>query len=410
MKGWKDPALLLATTGIANIGDFIYLIAINIIVYEMTGSAAAVAGLWIIAPIVNIVTKVWTGSFIDYRSKRKVMMTTYGLRAAFIALIPFAPNVAIIYIILVFLSIAQSFFVPSSMTYIAMLVPPEKRKRFNAIRSFSSSGAFIVGPAIGGMLILATSISITLWMNALFFIVAAILLMMLPDKEIQTGEKVPKLTFAQVAKDFTVVTSFLRKHAYVAFIYIGFLAIMLFSFAMDTQEVVFTQSVIGLSQVDYSLLVSITGGGSIVGAVLLSLFSHRVPLQHMIGFGLVLTTIGYLIYAFSWSFLSIAVGFIILGFFQVFLNAGMMTFYQNHIPVEMMGRVTSILQLFQSVFQIVFILAMGIVADLLSLRYTIVALAAAMLICSFFFVGSIYQKRNQVFFEDAGQKEGRKHG
>lgn len=406
MKGWKSPALLLATTGIANIGDFIYLIAINIIIYEMTGSATAVAGLWIITPIVNIVTKAWTGSFIDYRSKRKVMMATYGLRAAFIALIPFAPNVAIIYIILVFLSIAQSFFVPSSMTYIAMLVPPEKRKRFNAIRSFSSSGAFIVGPAIGGLLILATSISITLIVNALFFIVAAILLIMLPDKENQKGDQIPRLTFTQVTKDFTVVTSFLRKHAYIAFIYIGYLVIMLFSFAMDTQEVVFTQRVIGLSEVDYSLLVSVTGGGSIVGAVLLFLFANRIPLQHMIGVGVVLTAIGYVIYAFSWSFLSIAIGFIILGFFQVFLNAGMMTFYQNHIPVEIMGRVTSILQLFQSFFQIIFILGMGIVADLLSLRYTIVALAAVMLICSIFFIGSIFLKRNRSYFKDAGQEHG----
>ncbi|MEB5482374.1 MFS transporter, partial [Shouchella clausii] len=85
------------------------------------------------------------------------------------------------------------------------------------------------------------------------------------------GEKinqatVPKLTVAQVAKDFTAVAAFLRNHQYITFIYVVFLLVMLFSFAMDTQEVVFTQQVVGLSQVEYSLLVSITGIGSIVGA------------------------------------------------------------------------------------------------------------------------------------------------
>ncbi|WP_289890758.1 hypothetical protein [Virgibacillus pantothenticus] len=71
MNSWKNPILLLFSIGISSIGDFIYLVAINIIVYQLTGSAAAVAGLWIIAPLVNIITKFWTGSFIDYRSKRK---------------------------------------------------------------------------------------------------------------------------------------------------------------------------------------------------------------------------------------------------------------------------------------------------------------------------------------------------
>lgn len=43
LENWKDPAILLTSLGIAGIGDFIYLVAINIIVYQMTGSAAAAA-------------------------------------------------------------------------------------------------------------------------------------------------------------------------------------------------------------------------------------------------------------------------------------------------------------------------------------------------------------------------------
>lgn len=45
LKEWKDPAILLTSIGIASIGDFVYLVAINIIVYQLTHSAAAVAGL-----------------------------------------------------------------------------------------------------------------------------------------------------------------------------------------------------------------------------------------------------------------------------------------------------------------------------------------------------------------------------
>ncbi|GAB3056669.1 MFS transporter [Virgibacillus ainsalahensis] len=401
IKSWKDPTVLLCSIGISSIGDFIYLVAINIIVYQLTGSAAAVAGLWVIGPLTNIVTKFWTGSFIDYRSKRKVMVVTYIIRAVFIFLIPLASNMTVIYGILVVLSIAKSFFGPSSMTYVAMLVPKEKRKRFNSIRSFASSGAFISGPAIGGSLILLTSVETTLWVNACFFVISAILLLFLPEKESIDKESIPTLTFSQVVRDFTVVQNFMLTNKYVSLIYLGFIMIMIFSFAMDAQEVVFTQQVIELSEMEYSLLISITGIGSVTGALLLSLFSNVFPLRYMIVIGLVMMTVGYVIYAFSWSFSSIVVGFVILGFFNVFLNAGIMTFYQNNVPVEIMGRVTSIYQLIQSAVQVVFILAIGFVADLISLRLTIVTLALVMLLSSFIFSFSVLlPNKKNVYLED----------
>lgn len=382
LKEWKDPLLLLVSIGISSVGNFIYLVAINIIVFQLTGSAAAVAGLWIIGPLTNIVTKFWTGSYIDYRSKRKIMMATYIMRALLIGMIPLAPNMIVIYGILVILNVANAFFNPSSTTYVTMLVPKEKRKQFNSIRSFTSSGAFIIGPAIGGSLILLTSIEITLWLNVIFFIASAILLLFLPEIETIDKETIPRLTVTQVIRDFTVVREFMAKNNYVSFIYFGFIILMVFSYAMDTQEVVFTQQVIGLSEFDYSLLISITGIGSVVGAVILSVFAKKFSLRYMITVGLVMMTMGYVIYAFSWSFSSIVVGFIILGFFNVFLNAGMMTFYQNNIPVDVMGRVTSIYQLVQSIIQVFFILGIGFIADIVSLRITIVTLALIMLLSS----------------------------
>lgn len=399
-RGWKNPAILLSSIGLSSIGDFIYLVAINIIVYQLTGSAAAVAGLWIVGPLTNIVTKFWTGSFIDYRSKRKVMIATYIVRSVFICFIPFAPNMAVIYGILVVLSVAKSFFAPSSMTYIAILVPKEKRKRFNSMQSFANSGAFIIGPAIGGSLILLTSVETTLWLNAFFFLFSAILLIFLPEKENIDKATIPTLTISQVIHDFTIVQKFMGNNRYVSFVYLGFIMIMIFSFAMDAQEVVFTQQVVGLSEFDYSLLISITGIGSVVGAFLLSIFSNRLSLRYMITIGLIMMTIGYVIYAFSWSFTSIVVGFVILGFFNVFLNAGIMTFYQNNVPTEIMGRVTSIYQLLQSVIQVLFILVIGIIADLISLRLTIVSLALVMLLSSFIFSVSVLKPNKKSFYRE----------
>src|SRR5690625_3300258 len=177
-------------------------------VYQLTGSATAVAGLWIIGPLTNIVTKFWTGSFIDYRSKRKVMIATYIIRAVFISFIPLAPSMVVIYGILVVLSIAKAFYNPSSMTYVAIIVAKEKRKRFNSVRSFVSSGAFIIGPAIGGALILLTSVEATLWMNATFFLIAAICLLFIPEQEKVDKDRIPALPFSQDISYFQDVQDF----------------------------------------------------------------------------------------------------------------------------------------------------------------------------------------------------------
>lgn len=400
LKDWKTPAILLGSLGIASVGDFIYLVAINIIVYQMTGSAVAVAGLWVIGPLTNIATKFWTGSFIDYRSKKKVVLVTLIARALFIALIPIAPTLFSVYAILVLLSVAKAFFGPASMTYVTMLVSPQKRKRFNSLRSFTSSSAFIIGPAIGGSLILLTNISITLWLNAGFFLGAALLLSLLPETEKIRQDKIPALTLSQVAKDFTVVSDFMADKKYVSSIYLGFLAVMLFSFAMDVQEVVFIQQVIGLSEVEYSLLISITGIGSVSGALLLSVFADKISIRYMIVIGLLMMTAGYVIYAFSWSFASVTVGFIILGFFNVFLNAGITTFYQNNVPVSVMGRVTSIFGLIQSAFQIFFILAVGFLADWISLKLTIGSLAAIMLIIAVLYSMAVLNPKYSGWYEE----------
>src|SRR5699024_2934836 len=246
----------------------------------------------------------------------------------------------------------------------------------------------------------------TLWINALFFVVSAIFLLFLPEKESIDKETVPKLTFSQVARDFTVVQKFIANNTYVSIIYLGFMMVMIFSFAMDAQEVVFTQQVIGLSEIEYSLLISITGIGSVVGAALLSFFANVFSLRYMIVIGLVMMTIGYVIYAVSWSFASIVVGFVILGFFNVFLNAGIATFYQNNVPVEIMGRVTSIYQLIQSAIQVVLILAIGFTADIVSLRLTIVVLSLVMLLSSFIFSVSVFRPTKKSFYrEDDNEKE-----
>src|SRR5699024_8675827 len=140
---------------------------------------------------------------------------------------------------------------------------------------------------------LLTSVEVTLWINAFFFVAVSIFLSFLLDTENIQKEPIPSLTITQVIQDFTVVREFMKKNKYVSFIYFGFIILMIFTFAMDAQEVIFTQQVIGLSEIDYRLLISITGIGSVAGGLILSMVSTKVSIRSMI------SALGYVKYSFS---------------------------------------------------------------------------------------------------------------
>lgn len=123
MGNWKYPILLISGIGISNLGNWIYLIAINISILNLTGSAAAVAGLYVIRPIAILLTNTWAGSLIDRVNKRRVMITVDIIRGILIFVIPFMSSLWSIYSVLLLISIAGAFFGPSSSVYITKLVP-----------------------------------------------------------------------------------------------------------------------------------------------------------------------------------------------------------------------------------------------------------------------------------------------
>lgn len=160
MKYWKNPILLISGIGISYLGNWIYLIALNLSILNLTGSAAAVAGLYMIRPIAVLLTNTWSGSVIDRVNKRRLMIFVDIIRGLFVCLILFIGSLWFIYLILLLINIVGAFFGPSSSVYITKLIPAENRKRFNSIMSMTSSGAFLVGPAIAGVLIMYV---VSLW-------------------------------------------------------------------------------------------------------------------------------------------------------------------------------------------------------------------------------------------------------
>ncbi|WP_427036900.1 MFS transporter [Cytobacillus pseudoceanisediminis] len=398
---WKMASFLLTGIGISRLGDFIYLIAINLIVYDMTGSAAAVAGLWIIGPVTSVLTNSWSGGLIDRKNKKSIMIWTDLARAMGVALIPFLGSIGFIYAVLFLISMAKALFMPASATYIAKLVPIESRKRFNSINSLVTSGAFILGPAIAGGLFLIGTIETAIYLNAASFVFSAVIIWVLPDmdKDLKSPS-VQTSAYETLRDDWKQVIMFAGREVFIISVYGCFLAFGLFSLAMDSQEVVFIQDVVGLTEADYSFLVSISGIGFALGALFITIVSRMLSIKQLMGYGMLLTAAGYLIYALADSFMLVVMGFTVLGIFNAFSSAGYQTFYQNNVPVEIMGRMTSVIGVIQSFAQIILLFGIGVLGDLFPLRYTIVILAVLNLILSLYVCRQLLKPGKQQYFSE----------
>ena len=372
---WKYPSILLGGIGVSSVGEWIYFIALNLIVLDMSGSPLAVTGLYLIKPIATVLTNLWAGSMIDRLNKRKLMVFLDIFRAVFIALLPFMSSVSFIYVVVFIIHMGSSIFTPTSMSYTTRLISPEQRKRFNSLHSLITSGAFIIGPAIAGMMFWIGSPYLAIYINAIALFLSGMITLSLPDVEKQSvvSAAPAKLSLSIIQNDWKEVWDFSRQNLYLMLIYFLFSGVLvIMASGVDSLEAAFAIQVLHLIDSEYGFLVSVAGVGILVGALTNSLIVKRLDISWLIGFGAMFVSIGYMIYAFSSSLLVAAIGFFVLAFFIAFANTGFLTFYQNNIPVDVMGRVGSAYGLLQSAITVGVTGVMGLTAHHYSIQATVI--------------------------------------
>ena len=384
MRNWKAPFIMLMAIGIANVGAWIYLIALNLLVLEMTGgSALAVAGLYLMHPASALLTNLWGGTLIDRMNKRSILVALDVFRAMLIGTLPFFTSLPAIYLMVFLIGMGSSIFQPASTTYITMLLDPSQRKRFNSFRSLMDSGAFLVGPAAAGLLFLIGTPSFALYINAAALLISALLTLLLPNLEKEHPIREPFSVHLLII-DWRIVKEFSRQNLGVMAVYLVFSSFLVMIAALDSLEAAFSITVLGLSEQQYGLLVSLAGLGIIAGSIVVWIGANQFPAAFLMASGSVLTAVGYLLYAVSSSFEGAASGFLVLAFFLAFANTGFQTYIQDNIPVAVMGRVISVYGLLEAAFLIVLTMLAGAAAELFSIRPVIICGSVGMV-----FIGAL---------------------
>ena len=383
LKSWRYPVILLCSIGVSSVGNWIYFIALNLIVLNLTDSAIAVSGLYIIRALSTLFTNIWAGSLIDRMNKKYLMIFLNIFQSIFIVMLPFFTTVIWIYFLVFVITIASSMYHPTAMTYITKLIPMAQRKRFNSLRSLLDSGAFLTGPAIAGLLFTLGSPNMAIYVNAIALFLSACITIRMPnvDTNKQLARKIEnESSFKLLFNDWHLVIKFSLQHRYIMTIYLLFSAMIVMMTATDSLEAAFATQVLSLSEGQYGILVSIAGAGVLAGSIMNTAIVEKVPTAWLIGMGSLITAVGYLAFTSSHTFLIASFGCFILSFATAFANTGFYTFYQNNIPIDSMGRIGSIYGFIEALFIIIATAALfGITAEFFSIRIVVVSAALLML-------------------------------
>lgn len=399
---WNYPSLLLLIIGISSVGEWVYFIALNLIVLDMTGSPLAITGLYIIKPLATLLTNFWAGSIIERFNKRKLIILLNFSRAIFIVLLPFLASIPLIYLTVFLINMASSMFDPTSMAYTTKLIPIDTRKRFNALHSLVNSGAFLIGPAVAGVLFLIGTPTIAIYTNAVALLIAGTTMLFMPDlEEGLVSNSTNKISIRDLRHDWRVVILFSYNHRFIMVVYFLFsFVLVIMASSVDSLEAVFAKQVLLLSDSEYGFLVAVAGAGILAGATVNALVIHKMRISFLIGMGTLLVSIGYSIYAFSHSFIGAGIGFFVLAFFTAFANTGFLTFYQNNIPTNIMGRIGSIYGFIEAIFIIVATSILGAATNFISVKGAVILGVFIMIIFSIILLIVSFSPAQKKIFRD----------
>lgn len=176
---------LLVGEFISGIGDWLYIVAIFVVIYLETGDAALVGIFGAVRVIPYVLLSIPAGVIADRFDRRLVLLVSDIWRGSVMVvlavLVTINAPVLLIAALAILATCGSAFFYPAMGAYMPGLVTDERQLGpANSAWSSLQNLSFIIGPAVGGLLLALGGVTLAFVLNALTFIVIAVILWTLP--------------------------------------------------------------------------------------------------------------------------------------------------------------------------------------------------------------------------------------
>lgn len=358
----RNYALLWGGQAVSNVGDFVFnttlvLWIATLIARNQSWAPLAVSGVLLATSIPIFLVGPIAGVFVDRWDKRKTMLRMDATRAVLITLLilatgfkslPFFPGgqlptfwrLGAIYAIVFLASTCAQFFNPARFSIIADIVEEPYRARASGLSQVTMNLAVIIGPPLAAPLLFVFGVQWALIINALSFVVSflAILAVRLPEAESSVESVVHKNVFHELLEGL----SYFIHNRVLTTLVVSVIIAMLGLGTLNSLDIFFTTQNLHVPAALYGVLGMAAGAGSVVGAIVASIFAQRIGMVRGLWFGMMGVGVVMIVFSRMTSFVPALIVLFIPGFPSAFMNVVAGPIILHVTRHDMIGRFISI--------------------------------------------------------------------
>jgi MFS family permease len=361
---------LWAGQGLSFVGDAVSMVALVILVAEVTGSASAVGGL-LVARLLPTLFSPLAGALADRLDRRAILVVSDLSRAGLILAVVFTREILVLYVLVFLMGLARAVFNPTIRAAFPSVVSTGELTRANALISGTFSVSMMVGPALGGLLVAAYGVNVAFILDAATYLLSAGFLALIPLPRPRRDEN------EGFSQEIRAGFGYLAGARIPLAIVVGaFLTILVTDLTIPA-EIFLAKETFGAGDAGYGLLVSLWGAGMVAGSALTAILDTRVNLIFLYFTGLFVWALALAATGLSPTF-ALALGALaIAGVANGIDNVATDTILQKQVPDALLGRVFSVRFMGYSAAEAVAYPAGGLLVDAAGPRLTYLAAGSA---------------------------------
>ena len=176
--------LFLATLG-SSLGTLLATVALVVDIKDRTNSGPWVSALLVVEFMPAVIVGLFLGPLVDRFSRRGLMVGSDLLRFLVFCALPFAHSAGAIVVLAGVAGVATGLFRPAVYAGLPNLVEETDLAHANALIQTSENVSWTVAPVIGGVLVAASGPHLAYWVNAVSFLLSAVLLLRIQGGSLQ---------------------------------------------------------------------------------------------------------------------------------------------------------------------------------------------------------------------------------
>ena len=324
------------------VGTWMQQTAMSWFVYQITNSKLLLGVVAAMGSAPMMLSSVWGGSLADRYPKRSILVATQAAQmiCAFVLAAGvwagFATPLFII-VIAALNGVAMGFDMPARQAFTVEMTSREDLLNAISLNSSIVNGARVVGPSVAGLLIGWVGVAMCFFLNGVTFIavIAGFLMMRLPPFQ----RPAHAVSVGEHAWNGIVYT---MKHQRVRTILLLFLAVGVFGWSYAVLMPAFARDVLNRGANGYGILMSASGTGAFIGALVVATYGHLFTPRALALGGIWVFSIALFALSLSRNFYVALACLLVAGFGMLLFFSTSNTVLQTIVPDEMRGRVMGV--------------------------------------------------------------------